>query len=90
MKRRQAGLANYGGEIIGCRYALPWKSRNIEISASFDASMVDFLTDFEHLKNQSVIQFLDRDKNRQKVKLVHKNRVSFALPNAPNNNYKNR
>jgi hypothetical protein len=67
MKRRQAGLvalANYGLEIIGCRYALPWKPCNIEISASFDASMVDFLIDFEHLKKQSVIQFLDRDKNR--------------------------
>jgi len=46
--------------------------------------------DFEHLKKQPVIQFLYWGKNRRKVKLGHKSRVSSAFPDAPNNNYKYR
>jgi hypothetical protein len=48
------------------------------------------LADSEHLKKQPVTQFIDWDKNRQKVKLVYQNKVSSALSNAPNNNYKYR
>jgi len=46
--------------------------------------------DFEHLKKQPVIQFLYWDKNGRKVKLANRNKVLFAIPNAPNNNYKYR
>jgi hypothetical protein len=89
MKRRQAefvALANYGDETLCCRCALPRTSLFMEARARFDRLVVGF----EHLKQQPVTQFIDLDKNRQKVKLGHQNKVSSALSNAPKTIIKNR